>query len=58
VADPPRGKAPAAEVTVYITNTGKKYHRAGCSYLRQSQKAISLDEAIRLGYTPCSRCGP
>ncbi len=58
VADPPRAKDPPVTTTVYITNTGKKYHRAGCSYLRQSQTAVSLDEAIRRGYTPCSRCGP
>lgn len=42
--------------TVYITNTGEKYHRAGCQYLRQSQIAISLDDAINQGYTACSRC--
>ncbi|MGN0482110.1 MAG: hypothetical protein ACI4HI_01020 [Lachnospiraceae bacterium] len=46
----------AAEV--YVTNTGEKYHRAGCSYLRQSQIPISKDDAIAQGYTPCSRCNP
>lgn len=45
-------------VTVYITKTGAKYHRAGCSYLRQSCIAISLDDAKAQGYTPCSRCNP
>src|SRR3546814_11679554 len=25
------------ETTVYITKTGKKYHRAGCRYLKHSQ---------------------
>lgn len=43
-------------MTVYVTNTGSKYHRAGCQYLRQSQRAISLDDAKALGYTACSRC--
>ncbi len=42
--------------TVYITNTGEKYHRDGCQYLRQSKIAISLDDAINQGYTACSRC--
>ncbi len=42
--------------TVYITNTGSKYHRAGCQYLRQSQIAISLEKAKSQGYTACSRC--
>lgn len=44
--------------TVYITNTGSKYHRSGCSYLRKSSNAISKDAAISQGYTPCSRCNP
>lgn len=42
---------------VYITNTGSKYHKSGCSYLK-SKISIDKDEAIRLGYTPCSRCSP
>lgn len=43
-------------VTVYVTNTGAKYHKAGCQYLRQSQNAISLNDAKASGYTACSRC--
>lgn len=46
----------AMSETVYITNTGEKYHRSGCQYLRQSKIAISLDDAINKGYTACSRC--
>jgi hypothetical protein len=42
-------------ITVYVTNTGSKYHRAGCSYLRSSNP-LSLKEAIAKGYTACSRC--
>lgn len=45
-------------VTVYITDTGAKYHTAGCQYLRQSKHAISLKAAKAQGYTPCSRCNP
>ena len=44
--------------TVYITRTGKKYHRAGCRYLAKSMIPISLKEAKQLGYGPCSVCGP
>jgi len=43
--------------TVYITRTGKKYHRDGCQYLRKSQIATSLASA-RQSYSPCSRCNP
>lgn len=45
-------------ITVYVTNTGSKYHMNGCQYLRQSQNAISLSSAKAAGYTPCSRCHP
>ena len=43
-------------VTVYITNTGSKYHRSGCQYLRKSCIPISLDNAKSRGYTACSKC--
>ena len=46
-----------ADVTVYITRTGKKYHRAGCRYLSKSQSPISLTDA-RARYSPCSVCNP
>lgn len=42
--------------TVYITKTGKKYHKDGCSYLKDSKIAISLDDAKAKGYEPCSKC--
>lgn len=41
---------------VYVTNTGDKYHRANCSYLRRSKRQITLGEAQRSGYKPCSKC--
>lgn len=41
--------------TVYVTKTGSKYHRSGCSYLK-SKIAISLSNARAQGYTACSRC--
>jgi hypothetical protein len=53
-----RGFAVESNTTVYITKTGKCYHRAGCQYLRQSCIAVSLEEATRLGKVPCSRCEP
>lgn len=48
----------AAEITVYVTKTGKKYHREGCQHLRKSARAITLKEALEKGYEPCSRCKP
>lgn len=43
--------------TVYVTNTGKKYHRAGCSSLARSSIPIALNDAT-LRYGPCSLCSP
>ena len=51
------GNTEPTETTVYITKTGKKYHRGNCSYLRKSKIPISLSEA-RQGYGPCSKCNP
>lgn len=44
--------------TVYITRTGKKYHRDGCRYLAASKTAISLKDAKAKGYTACKVCKP
>lgn len=44
--------------TVYITDTGEKYHSSGCQYLRKSKHAISISQAKSRGYTPCSKCRP
>ncbi len=46
------------DVTVYITNTGRKYHSSGCRYLSKSRIPISLTAAKKRGYTPCSVCRP
>lgn len=45
------------ECTVYVTKTGAKYHRASCSSLRYSRRAMSRSEAIATGYVACKRCG-
>ncbi len=45
-----------AETTVYVTNTGTKYHRYGCQYLRQSCIEKTLSEAQAEGYGACSVC--
>lgn len=42
--------------TVYITNTGSKYHNAGCRYLGSSKISINESDAKSRGYTPCSVC--
>jgi len=44
--------------TVYVTKTGKKFHRAGCPSLRYSAIAMKRWEAIAKGYSPCKICNP
>lgn len=44
-------------VTVYVTETGNKYHGAGCRYLKSSKIAIDLEAAIAQGYEACKVCG-
>lgn len=46
-----------ASVTVYVTRTGHKFHRAGCRYLSRSQIPIDKKKAIAEGFSPCSVCG-
>lgn len=41
---------------VYVTDTGSKYHRAGCRYLWNSKRKVSLSSAKSFGYTACSVC--
>lgn len=52
------GYASQSAVTVYVTDTGSKYHSYGCQYLRQSCHGMTLYQAKQAGYTACSRCGP
>lgn len=51
----PTTTAPKA-ITVYITSTGSKYHRAGCRHLSDSKTEIELSKAQSQGYEPCGTC--
>ncbi|BCN32083.1 peptidoglycan-binding domain-containing protein [Anaeromicropila herbilytica] len=45
------------ERIVYVTESGKKYHRDGCRYLWHSRIPMKLSEAKKY-YEPCSVCNP
>lgn len=45
-------------ITVYIADTGTKYHLSTCRTLKKSKHAISLAEAKAKGYTACGICHP
>jgi micrococcal nuclease len=48
----------ATETTVYVTNSGSKYHLETCTSLRRSKIAVSLEDAFKSGYQACSVCKP
>lgn len=48
----------SGDIMVHITDTGSKYHSAGCSYLRKSDHEVTLSQAKSMGLEPCSRCNP
>ena len=50
------GETAQSEI-VYITNTGRRYHRDNCSSLANSKIAVSIIDASR-SYSPCSVCNP
>jgi endonuclease YncB( thermonuclease family) len=45
----------AGDDTVYVTQSGKKYHRAGCRLLSENKTALPLSQA-HLEYDPCRLC--
>ena len=56
-------KAPQSSIqksgaTVYVTNSGKRFHRATCGSLSKSKIPILYEEAIDQGYTACGTCKP
>jgi micrococcal nuclease len=58
-SDPPKEKESQPNPdTVYITDTGRKYHKDGCRYLALSKKPIPLKDAKAKGLTACSACRP
>lgn len=49
---------PAQASSVWLPATGKKYHRiSNCGNMNPSRaRQVTLSEAQRLGYSPCSKC--
>ena len=45
-----------AKILVYTNKTGKVYHVAGCSSLKEGSTEYKILDAIAAGYTPCSKC--
>jgi hypothetical protein len=43
--------------TVYIAETGKKYHTKNCPSLKNGKKEMQLKDAQKKGYKACPQCG-
>ena len=41
---------------VAVVDGGKTFHVPGCPYMHGKYRMVTPEEAIREGYTPCSRC--
>ncbi|MDR2660248.1 MAG: thermonuclease family protein [Spirochaetaceae bacterium] len=46
------------DAPVYVSKSGKKYHRIDCRTLRNSKQEIKLADAVKAGYLPCAVCSP
>ena len=50
---------PEISITVFVTKSGKKYHRSGCCHLSGRETlSLSPDDARSAGYEPCKSCLP
>ncbi len=48
---------PSKSGVFFITRDGDRYHRgADCSSLKRTVRAVSLEEAVKLGRSACSKC--
>lgn len=56
-AKPVPNQQEQGEQTVFVTRSGAKYHRAGCSYLKSGGSPVPLSQA-KGKFTPCSACSP
>jgi len=48
----------AVQQVIYVTNTGKKYHKGNCRYLSKSKIKTTKSKAQNSGYTACKVCKP
>lgn len=54
----PSASAAGEAASVFVSETGSKYHLETCSSLRHSKTEMLLDEAWSRGYRQCSNCKP
>jgi hypothetical protein len=50
------GSAKSFAQTVYVTESGKKYHAKNCSIVKTGKKGMELSDAKKKGFEPCKSC--
>ena len=49
---------PADDPIVWVTRSGKRYHREDCNGLARSKFPLTRSAALARGFTPCRSCDP
>jgi nitrate/TMAO reductase-like tetraheme cytochrome c subunit len=44
--------------TVYVSETGKKFHKKNCDLAKTGKKGVELKDAKKQGYEACKHCKP
>ena len=52
------GPQPADDPIVWVTRSGKRYHKEGCDGLARSRFPLARSVALARGFTPCRACDP
>ncbi len=47
-----------AAQSVYVANTGSKYHKETCFHLKESKSELDFEKARKLKYEACKHCKP
>ena len=55
-ASGPEPRQVAGTVAISVDQDDNVYHMAGCPHLQGKPKFITVEEAVREGYTPCVYC--
>ena len=50
--------SPADDPTVWVTRSGKRFHKDGCDALARSRFPVARSAALARGFTPCRACEP
>ena len=56
-ASPQARRSAGGTDTIYVTRTGRKYHKEGCRFLSKSKIPMKRNEAVER-YEPCGACKP